>query len=193
MPSLQEKIYAVSPHFIQNTIVTVFNYLAYKKRYNSKYYEYLAHYNKNNTLSATELQQIQKDKYSAFVKYAITNSKFYRNIYKDIENPHLLENIEKLPIVTKEDLRQNIKDVYTIDKSEGIISKTGGTTGKSLEVLYHKDDIQERFAILDNFRGSFGYKLGKKTAWFSGKNLLTQRDLKTVSYTHLTLPTTSRV
>ena len=32
--------------------------------------------------------------------------------------------------------------------------------------------------MLDNFRGWYGYKLGKRTAWFSGKNLLTERDIR---------------
>jgi phenylacetate-CoA ligase len=32
--------------------------------------------------------------------------------------------------------------------------------------------------MLDNFRSRFGYKLGLKTAWFSGKNILSSKDLK---------------
>jgi phenylacetate-CoA ligase len=32
--------------------------------------------------------------------------------------------------------------------------------------------------MLDNFRSSFGYELGKKTGWFSGKNLLSKRDIR---------------
>ena len=57
-------------------------------------------------------------------------------------------------------------------------SKTGGTTGKSLEILFTQDNMQERFAMLDDFRSRIGYELGKKTAWFSGKALLTDRDVK---------------
>jgi phenylacetate-CoA ligase len=32
--------------------------------------------------------------------------------------------------------------------------------------------MQERFALLDHFRNKYGYKFGKKTAWFSGKKML---------------------
>ena len=46
-----------------------------------------------------------------------------------------------------------------------------------MKVIYTKDNIQERFAILDHFRAKHGYKLGKKTAWFSGKNLISQKDI----------------
>jgi phenylacetate-CoA ligase len=38
--------------------------------------------------------------------------------------------------------------------------------------------MQERFAMLDDFRSRLGYKLGKKTALFSGKSLFIQRDVQ---------------
>ncbi len=173
----REKIYQRGPHFFQNWMVSIFNILAYRKRYNEEYYEHLNTYNSNKGLSADELKELQRNKYSSFIDYAIENSKFYKNALAGLENVRELENINNLPIIDKEILRANIKDFYTIPVSEGSISKTGGTTGKSLEVLYKFGDIQERFAILDTFRNSFGYKLGKKTAWFSGKSLLVNRDI----------------
>jgi len=76
-------------------------------------------------------------------------------------------------------LRKNIDDIVTIKhRDKAIVSKTGGTTGKSLKIYFTEEDVQERFAMLDNFRGKHGYKLGKRTAWFSGKNLLTGRDIR---------------
>lgn len=46
-----------------------------------------------------------------------------------------------------------------------------------MKTVYTKQDIQERFAVLDNFRAQHGYKLGEKTAWFSGKNLISDKDI----------------
>src|SRR5690606_19069911 len=85
--------------------------------------------------------------------------------------------IRNLPIVDKEMFRKDIDAVYTIKRNAGISSKTGGTTGKSLEVLFTADNMQERFAMLDDFRSRFGYKLGKRTAWFSGKDLISAQDV----------------
>src|SRR5690606_23230962 len=101
------------------------------------------------------------------------------NLYKEnnLELGSAVNGLKHLPIIDKELLRKNIENIYTIGKDKGLLSKTGGTTGKSLEVLYTKKNIQERFAILDTFRNSQYYKLGKKTAWFSGKNLLTEKDI----------------
>ncbi len=174
-----EKLYQILPHFLQNIMISMFNYLAYRKRYGGNYPKYLQLFKDNNTLTTSELKSINSQKLVEIISYANANSRFYNKLYKNINLQLITDSndIKLLPIVNKEQLRTSIHDVYTIKKSEGIISKTGGTTGKSLEVLCTKNDMQERFAMLDNFRGNFGYKLGKKTAWFSGKNLLTRTDI----------------
>ena len=173
-----DKLYQIEPHFIQNLFISGFNFLAYKKRYGGNYQKYLKQFRENKNLSIDELQKIQEKEFSALINYAYNHSKFYNQLYKNLKLPDKISDINRLPIVNKEQLRKNIKDVYTIEKKQGIVSKTGGTTGKSLEVLFTKDDMQKRFALLDYFRGWYGYQLGKKTAWFSGKALLTDRDIK---------------
>ncbi|MBF0598341.1 phenylacetate--CoA ligase family protein [Faecalibacter rhinopitheci] len=170
---MKDKIYKLLPHFLQCLLITLFNYFAYKDRYGNKYQFYLNQFKQNRNLSLQELKNIQTKRFNKFLSETIEKSSFYRN-YPIVE----LNEIEKLPIVNKETLRKYIGEVYAITKSEGILSKTGGTTGKSLEVYFTKENMQERFAMLDDFRNRTGYKLGEKTAWFSGKNLLTNKDLK---------------
>ena len=158
-------------------MVSMYNIKEYKKRYGKDYNLFKNTFKHNNNLSYSELEHIQESKYNQFITFSLSESTYYKTLYKDINLPEDLKNISKLPIVNKEMLRSNINDVYTLQKNKGIISKTGGTTGKSLEVLFTETDMQERFAMLDNFRSQFGYKLGIKTAWFSGKNLITKRDI----------------
>ncbi|XCF05105.1 phenylacetate--CoA ligase family protein [Tamlana crocina] len=180
MKSLSEKIFFQSPIFFQEFMISFFNYLSYKKRYGGKYRKYLNYYKQNENLTLAELENIQLNKLKVFIHEAKEKSPFYNKLLKDInvDNIESIKDLKNLPIINKEALRDEIESVYTISKKEGEISKTGGTTGKSLEVRYTLDDVQERFAILDNFRNWYGYKLGKKTAWFSGKNLLTSKDVK---------------
>lgn len=170
--------FKILPSFFQNCIISLFNYSAYKKRYGKKYTYYKNLYKLNSTLDFHQLQNIQKQKFAHFIEYVLINSPFYSKKYSSIPNPTHLNSIKSIPIIGKEELRKNIDFVYTIPKSKGVISKTGGTTGKSLEVIFTQNDVQERFAMIENFRSQFGYQLGKKTAWFSGKNLLTTKDLK---------------
>ena len=176
--NIQDKIYQWSPNFVQNALISLFNLRAYTTRYSKEYKQFLESYKKNQNLSREDLLKIQKSRYKAFIQYTMSNSSYYNKALSKIEYPEHLKNIASLPIINKEVLRQNLDQIYTIPLNEGILSKTGGTTGKSLQVLYTKKDIQERFAILDNFRHDFGYALGKKTAWFSGKDLLTKSDIK---------------
>jgi len=169
---MKNKMYKILPDFIQGLLISLYNYLAYKDRYGSNYKQYFSLFKKNRQLSLDDLYKIQKDRFHSFLSETISKSPFYKN-YKLVS----LDQIDQLPVIKKEDLRQHIDEVYTISKGEGIVSKTGGTTGKSLEVLFSKENMQERFALLDDFRNRYGYKLGKKTAWFSGKDLLTPSDI----------------
>jgi len=173
------KLFFLLPNGFQNLVISVINSLQYKKRYGGNYKKYRAEINKKEDLKLSKINQIQEEKALSFLNYTILNSKFYQEKYKhiDVNKIETISAFKILPILKKEELRKHIDLVYTIPKNKGVISKTGGTTGKPLEVIYTKDDIQTRFAYLDNFRGRFGYKLGKKTAWFSGKKLLSDRDV----------------
>ncbi|MEK6485898.1 phenylacetate--CoA ligase family protein [Myroides odoratimimus] len=176
---MKEKIYKSSPVFIQNLLISVFNILEYKKRYSGVYKNKLVLFKKNNEMTLEELLKVQKERYADFLNYVNDNSEYFNDVFSSIKDYSNIASIKELPIIDKEKLRQRIDSIKTFNSNKKyIISKTGGTTGKSLEVLYEFEDMQERFACLDNFRGKHGYKLGKKTAWFSGKDLLTKRDVK---------------
>jgi len=170
---MKEFIYKVLPNSLQGLLISLFNYSAYRGRYGGKYSAFLNKFNLNRSLSFADIKEVQEKRFVECLQHAKMHSNFYKN-----HNSVTLDNISTLPIITKEDLRKDINKVFTLPKSKGIVSKTGGTTGKSLEVIFTKEDMQERFAMLDDFRNRFGYKLGKRTAWFSGKNLLTVKDIK---------------
>lgn len=169
-------IYKNAPHIIQNILISIFNVVAYKKRYGGKYRDFRNKFSLRENLSREELQQYQSERFTGFIKYARERSDYYKKLYSVFNDELTLKDIKKLPIIKKEHIRTNIDDIRTIEVEKAIVSKTGGTTGKSLEVYFTKNDMQERFAILDHFRSKFGYKLGKRTAWFSGKDILTSRD-----------------
>jgi phenylacetate-CoA ligase len=175
---LKDKIYTLAPNVIQNLMISMFNLLAYKDRYGKHYKQFLKVYSKNKSLTLEELIELQKKKFEDFISFAAKNTSFYMNLYQNIEEPYKIQNLQTLPILTKEMLRKNCEEIFTLPKNKAVISKTGGTTGVALEVRFTKKDVEERFAILDNFRNNYGYKLGEKTAWFSGKTLLNDKDIR---------------
>ena len=160
---MKQKIYNLTPNFIQNLLISLYNYKAYKVRYGGEYNFFLKKFKLNKNLTREELVTINEKRYKEFILKAIDKSPYYKELYKGIENPEDICNIRKLPIVDKEDLRSNIdKIIIETDEKLGS-SKTGGTTGKSLQVYTRSVNQQERFAMLDDF---FNYLNLKKIATF---------------------------
>lgn len=175
---MKDTLYKFLPNFFQNLMVSAFNVKAYKIRHGGSYKKFRNKFKDNRTLTLTELKETQAERFKNFINHAISNSEFYKEKFAGIQSPEKIENIRKLPIISKEEIRNNI-DKVTINTNEKLLTtQTGGTTGKSLQVKNRMVNSQERFAMLDDFRSRFGYELGKKTAWYSGKNILTENDVK---------------
>lgn len=175
---MKEKIYKLLPNKLQNLFVFLYNKKAYQIRYGGDYNKYRKEKKQNRSWSLDELKKYQQERYAKLIEFAIEHSPYYKETLGKIPNVTNIHNIRQLPIVNKETLRTNIQDIVAKTEEKLSKSKTGGTTGKSLEVQNFHRNNQERFAFLDDFRSRFGYELGKKTAWFSGKSLLTDRDIK---------------
>ncbi|MCF7823972.1 MAG: phenylacetate--CoA ligase family protein [Candidatus Marinimicrobia bacterium] len=135
-------------------------------------------YKELQTAPLEHLLDLQNTRFLEFINYVTNHSEFYKNYYADIDLSQIKDvtGISLLPVMEKETLRRNIKTIKTISPNKSYVGHTGGTTGKSLEVYYRWDDIQDRFAMLDAFREKYGYKFGKRTAWFSGKTILNKKD-----------------
>ena len=175
--SVQQKVYNRLPNFLQNLVISIFNKRSYKKRYGGKYSYYKALQESYQDLSYAELKAIQQKRLVDFLQYAVNNSPFYKKKFEHLTLPESPDQISRLPLISKEEFRSNVNEIYTVPAKGAFSGKTGGTTGFSLEVRHTLDNIQERFAILDTFRAKTGYVLGKRTAWFSGKSLLTKTDI----------------
>lgn len=163
------------PLNIQNTAVSITNTYFYKIRHGGKYRDYRQQYFNWGNVNEKDIIAEQQTRLKFFLQYAKKNSQWYYNkISQDAIDSCDLSSI---PILEKKHIIENLETIQTLRDKDGVISLTGGTTGSSMKVIYTKEDMQERFAILDNFRAEYGYELGKKTAWFSGKNLISEKDI----------------
>ncbi len=173
------RIYRLLPLFLQNLLIVLYD-LKYFRRRGGQYKRQKRYYNNMQFASREILENEQNKRLRRFLGYVRKNSKFYARLYEniDVDQIRSMEDLSRLPSVTKEDIRLNFDDIVTISNINACTIHTGGTTGKSLKVYYKWSDVQDRYAVLDSFRESHGYKLGLKTAWFSGKSILSERDLK---------------
>jgi phenylacetate-CoA ligase len=176
-------IYDHSPIFFQNLMTSVYGYSLKRTRYGKYYHEHMQLLNKLHSYSKEQLQAYQFEEMMKLLRYVNEHSKFYNELYKNlnIEDIKAIEDIKKLPIVTKEMLRKNIEDVITIPKKGAVADHTGGTTGKSLIVYNRVEDIQKRMAVLDFFKLKNGFENVKmKKATFMGKHIVPPNQKKKV-------------
>jgi phenylacetate-CoA ligase len=107
--------------------------------------------------------------------YAVRYSEFYREFYKEIDLSKIksVDDIERLPILTKEIFKDNLNKIYTIPSMKGIKLHTGGTTGTPIKVMIRRRDLQKRMAYLDAFKQEYGFLVNKRRcARFTGKNII---------------------
>lgn len=166
---IKEAILKYAPVFLQNIAITIYNRHLYQTRHKGLYKKFTEYHKSAKNLSKEEALKESESRLKDFLEHATSNSPWY--------STHKGKKLEEFPILEKIDLLENLEKISTTHEDSAIISLTGGTTGASMKVLYRQSDIQERFAILDSFRSEHGYQLGKKTAWFSGKGLIREKDL----------------
>ena len=159
------------PVFIQNILISIYNSLQYKTRHGERYNFYREYYNSFENSTAQEVFIERERRLDRFLKSSVNKSQAYSK-FKNYSS------LNDFPVLKKEQIIKNLNDYITVNEKDAVVSLTGGTTGASMKVLYTKENTQERHALLDHFRAQYGYKLGEKCAWFSGKNIVTEKDLK---------------
>lgn len=170
-----EKIYVKVPIWIQEIMINGYGLKTYVERYSGNYKKYKKEYLNKKYDNYISEEKYQIEELKRLLRYAKEKSKYYTQKFKDINIDELktLDDLKKLPILEKEELRKNIDDIITTHE---VKNNTGGTTGKAMTVYFTKDDFHKRMAYLDAFKEKHGVKLGTRSARFSGKNLIPEKD-----------------
>ena len=172
---MMQKLYNMLPVFLQSFLISLAGIKLNATRYGRNYYKYRKFYKKFDTLPFAEKLAYQNQKLQDFIIYVNTHSPFYKDLYKDIDLTQIksAHDLKILPAVNKDDLRQHMTDVATIPDSQGVVSRTGGTTGISLKVIISKDDMMHRMAMLDHFKSRLGFENRRmKRASFTSRHII---------------------
>lgn len=178
MKNLLKTIYKSVPAPLQNFFISIYGYKLFKERYGKEYRKIYKHLIHKDYSGLSVLQEEQNQKLIEFLEFTINNSQYYKEKYASIDITKIksVADLHWLPVLSKEELRANIDKVITIDKSKGIVAFTGGTTGKSLEVVFTRTDMQLRMAYLDAFKYRLGIDtFGCKKATFSGREVISNK------------------
>ncbi|MBR6594805.1 MAG: phenylacetate--CoA ligase family protein [Clostridia bacterium] len=178
-----QRLYDRMPIFVQNLMVSLSGYSKSRNRYGKAYRERRRFLTEFDSKSIEEKLAYRDKALVDFVRYAVENSAFYKELYKDVDLDGFtgVKDLIKLPTVDKELLRANIGAVYTLPRRRAVESHTGGTTGKSLTVRGLRDDMMYRMATLDHFKSRVGFENRRmRRATFNGKHIVPPHQSKKI-------------
>jgi len=125
----------------------------------------------------SEIKELQNKKLRALIRHAYENVPYYHKLFRklnlkpdDIERE---EDLRKLPILRKEDIRKNFSELLARDfkRWKPKLNATSGSTGEPLKYYITMDSISIGWASGFRAWGS-GYKLGDKYAMLGGSSLV---------------------
>ena len=152
-----------APVQVQDFAIGVFNSRQYRRRHCGRYPFWKQYFASWESAPRERLEAEQARRLSEFLDYVTSHSQWYK--------PWRERKLTDFPLLEKADILSSLGKIATVSEKDGVTRFTGGTTGASMRVLYTHEDVQERHACLDNSRWQHGYELGKKVAWFSGKEI----------------------
>lgn len=178
MKKILQLLYRKTPVSLQNLFISIYGYKLVVQRYGAHYKSEYERLIKKDYSNYQELQDEQNRKLREFLSFAVENSSYFEKKYAsvDISKIKTVLDLRLLPILTKEELRKNVDSIMTIKKKQGIVAFTGGTTGKSLEIVFTKEDMQFRMAFLDAFKQRLGIDVSScRKATFSGREVVANK------------------
>jgi phenylacetate-CoA ligase len=133
---------------------------------------------KSQWWSRDELINWQEENLRALIKHAYTNVPYYRKIFdrlnitpSDIRTP---ADLGILPVLTKEDIRNNFSDLTAVDNDcrRIMLRSTGGTRGTPLQFLMDMNAWSMGVACAWRGWEFAGYRLGDRMATIAGSSLI---------------------
>ena len=85
-----------------------------------------------------------------------------------------LGDLQKFPILTKEEIRENWLGLVAnnIPQKDLILFNTSGSTGKALDFYWTKYSAAYYWAVDQRYKNRFGFDLGKACINFSGRPIV---------------------
>ena len=176
--SLAERFYPLLPVFLQNAACWYYGKKEFRLRFGREFESRLQQLVDSEKWSAGEIEAYQNEKLRALIHHAYENVPYYRDRWKSLKiSPGDIrgrEDLHKLPILTKEEVRQNSERLISQKalRRELFARHTSGTTGKALHFYMTKEAIAFQWAVWWRHRLRFGIVPGTWHANFTGQQVV---------------------
>ena len=150
-------------------------------RYNYYFAKELQSIRAQRSWEPATLRALQERKFINLVHKAYRKSPFYRHFYDlhgvATDKVKTLDDIERLPTITKEDIRHHVGPIFIGNRLNRSTAHTSGTTGSPMTLYRDYQSITKEAAYLWAHRMSFGYQVGMKTVTLRGNLSKKQMEL----------------
>jgi len=175
---LVEQVYPRLPVFLQNAACWYYGAKEARVRSGREFEQRLQELLGSEKWSAAEIEAYQTEKLCRLIRHAFENVPYYRERWKSLKlspaDIRCREDLAKLPVLTKEDVRQNFDRLVSekASKHELVFRHTSGTTGNALHFYTTKPAIAFQWAVWWRHRTRFGIAPGAWHANFTGKRVV---------------------
>ncbi|MBA6265139.1 phenylacetate--CoA ligase family protein [Colwellia sp. Bg11-12] len=158
---------------------------AYEKIRCKNLLHFLDAYESRLTWSKEQLQAYQLQQLKSLLHHAYNNTSYYKDAWAaagitDIDDIQSLADFEKLPVVTKDDIRNHYQDFISTKHANNIKKSTGGSTGQPFHFELDLESNTRREAVMWRGYGWLGAGLGQKTLYLWGADLGQPSRFKTI-------------
>jgi len=169
-----KKLYSRCPPSMQEVLLAANSYVRSFQKYGREFRSCWELVQRSQWYSAAELHELQAERLRALIAHAYATVPYYRSVFEqrrlrpdDVRGP---ADLEKLPILTKDDVRDHFDELISTRSSRlrGHMVGTSGTPGTPLHVLLDRRREAMETALGLRQLGWAGFRRGEKKAVFRG-------------------------
>jgi phenylacetate-CoA ligase len=163
---------------MQSLAISAYGLSVRRKRYGGTYNAILKAALERGDWPRQRILEYQRERLRALVAHCNENVPHYRTNFRErgIEPAEIerAEDLEKLPLLSKETVRENCDALLASDRHRRaqLRAHTSGTTGAGLEFLTDLAAHREQWAVWWRYRMSHGIQPGTWCAYFGGRTIV---------------------
>ena len=168
-------IYSHLPVAVQNWLISLYSYKIERQRYGKGYEERLAILKGSDFWTAEQIRAYKEEQTFRIIEQAYHHCPYYKEKYDAAgvspSSFTCLEDLEKFPVLTKEDVRANLEGMLAdnVDRKTLIHYHTSGSTGKALDFYWTKEGPINYEATCSRYNERFGFSPRDLHLNFTGK------------------------
>jgi len=157
-------------------MVSIYGFHLRRERYGGRFRDYCHGLRDSQSYSEDKIAELQSFELQKLLTHAFDNVPFYHELQQrngwTARQFSTAVDLQKLPIVTKEQFRSNTNDFrskMSALRGKAFKLSTSGTSGKPLTVYCDTDSRRHHYAFWQRLRGWFGIQPGMRRATFFGR------------------------